>query len=151
MSTPSQFALDISRFVAKAKMNADRCVRKVVLDMGTRIVMRSPVGDASHWAHPAPAGYIGGRFRANWQYGDGAVPNGELTGIDPTGNATIQRFIASVKESGAAGKVHYLTNNLPYAYRLEYGWSRQAPNGMVGVTVVEFQSIVNAAAKDVNR
>jgi hypothetical protein len=77
--------------------------------------------------------------------------SGELTGIDPTGNATIQRFIASVKESGAAGKVHYLTNNLPYAYRLEYGWSRQAPNGMVGVTVVEFQSIVNAAAKDVNR
>ena len=38
-----------------------------------------------------------------------------------------------------AGQTIFITNSLPYAYRLEYdGWSRQAPAGMVRVTVVEF-------------
>jgi hypothetical protein len=34
---------------------------------------------------------------------------------------------------------------MPYALRLEYGWSKQAPAGMVRVTVAEFQAVVNAA------
>jgi hypothetical protein len=49
----------------------------------------------------------------------------------------------------AAGKVHYITNNLPYAWRLEHGHSKQAPAGMVGLTVVEFAGIVDKAANDV--
>jgi hypothetical protein len=48
--------------------------------------------------------------------------------------------------------VHFLTNNLPYALRLEYGWSKnQAPAGMVGLAVAEFQSIVRDAAAEVNK
>lgn len=38
-----------------------------------------------------------------------------------------------------------ISNNLPYAQRLEDGWSDQAPIGMVKVTVAEFQSIVKKA------
>jgi hypothetical protein len=150
MSTPAQFSLDISKFAAKAKGNMDKAVRKIVLDIGTRIVMRSPVGDDTYWKHPAPKGYIGGRFRANWQYGYSVAPQGALPDIDPTGAASIGRISDGIGSSPAAG-VHFLSNNLPYAQRLESGWStRQAPAGMVGVTVVEFQSIVANAAKSVN-
>jgi hypothetical protein len=46
----------------------------------------------------------------------------------------------------AAGLVFYLTNNVPYAQRIEDGWSRQAPNGLVALTAVEFQQIVDEAA-----
>ncbi|WP_265440044.1 hypothetical protein, partial [Aeromonas salmonicida] len=28
----------------------------------------------------------------------------------------------------------YFTNNVPYAYRLEMGHSKQAPNGMIAIT-----------------
>ena len=38
-------------------------------------------------------------------------------------------------------------NNAPYAQRIENGWSRQAPQGLVGLTVVMFQQIVREAAE----
>jgi hypothetical protein len=31
----------------------------------------------------------------------------------------------------------YIQNNLPYAERLENGWSKQAPHGMVKITLYE--------------
>jgi hypothetical protein len=37
------------------------------------------------------------------------------------------------------GEIIYLTNSLPYARRLEYGWSKQAPAGMVRITVANFE------------
>jgi len=148
---PKQFALDISNFVKKAKGNMHAVVRKIVLDVGTRIVYRSPVGDASHWQNPPPKGYIGGRFRANWQYGEGVRPQGTLLAIDPKGQATVTKILTGMKPD-AAGKIHWLTNNLPYAQRLEYGWSkRQAPAGMVAITVVEYASIVRNAAQAVQK
>jgi hypothetical protein len=68
--------------------------------------------------------------------------------VDRTGTVSIQNIVRGVREEGAAGKVHFLTNNLPYALRLEYGWSKQAPHGMVGVTVKEYQQIVDKAVKE---
>jgi len=37
----------------------------------------------------------------------------------------------------------YLVNNLPYAQKIEGGSSKQAPVGMVKVTVAEYQKIIN--------
>ena len=147
MSTPDKFVVDLSKWVAKAKGNMDQVVRKVVLDLGTRLVLRSPVGDATYWLHPAPKGYVGGQFRANWQYGETVMPRGTLNTVDTRGSKTIAAIGARLKP-GAAGKVHWLVNNLPYAQRIENGWSkRQAPSGVVGVTVVEYQSIVRRAVR----
>jgi len=151
MADGRQFSLDLSAWVKKAKGNMDGVVRKVVLDLGTRIIMRSPVGDGSHWASPPPKGYIGGRFRANWQYGETTRPGGTLLAIDPKGSATLAKLVAGVKPD-AAGKIHWLTNNLPYAQRLEYGWSkRQAPAGMIGITITEYSSVVRDAAASINK
>lgn len=141
----AQFLLDLERFAKKAKGNADLVVRKVFLDFSTRVVMRSPVGDPSGWKSPAPAGYTGGHFRGNWQYGEGMIPRGWLQTVDKTGQASLARMQAIKPQ--ASGKVHYIVNNLPYAMELERGHSRQAPAGMVGVTVKEFQMIVRKAAQ----
>ena len=141
----SNFAADISAFVSKAKGRTDLVVKKIVFDIGTKVVMRSPVGDGSLWKYPPPPGYVGGRFRANWQYGYGSIPSGDLPAIDATGGASTVRINAGLATSPAAG-IHYLVNNLPYAKRLEDGWSSQAPSGMVGLTVLEFQSITKQAA-----
>jgi hypothetical protein len=42
----------------------------------------------------------------------------------------------------AAGHVFHIANNLPYATRLKYDWSTQAPQGIVGLTVIAFEVIV---------
>ncbi len=147
-----QFAIDISRFARLAKGRADMVVRKVLLDIGSRLVMRSPVGDPGYWKNPAPKGYTGGHFRANWQYGQGFIPGGVFPTIDKSGRVSLDRIKASVSNSAAPyGRVHYIVNNLPYGPRLETGWSRQAPAGMVGLVVREYQAIVRKALEDAKR
>ena len=48
----------------------------------------------------------------------------------------------------ASGDVVYFVNGLPYAYRLENeGWSKQAPAGMIKISVTEFDQYVRAAIK----
>jgi len=140
------FSDDLARFAAKCEKRANTIVRKVVLDVGVSVVLKSPVGDASYWKHPPPPGYVGGHFRWNWQYGEGTSPSGVKDGVDTStgGSLTIGAIVQELPQQ-AAGKIHYISNNTVYGPRLEDGWSRQAPHGMVGLTVVEFQGMVAAA------
>lgn len=169
------FAVDLRRLTNEVKTNLDQVVRKVVLDIGTKLVERSPVGDRELWAinqqilnnsanrtksgilkagarrQLQPKGYVGGRFRANWQYGFGTPANGVLHKPSPPKQnypgpqQIIDILRTSVYGSQVAG-LHYISNNLPYARRLEDGWSKQsAPSAMVGLTVLEFNSFVDAA------
>ena len=140
------FTLDLQRFAEKCAERADDAVGNIVVRIAAELDKRSPVGDATYWKNPPPAGYIGGHFRANWQLGVGAMPMGEVPGVDRTGEKTQGRIMAEIPEQ-AAGKVYYIANNAPYAQRLEYGWSRQAPQGLVGLTVTMFQDIVRDAVE----
>lgn len=140
------FTLDLQRFAEKCAERADDAVGNIVVRIAAELDKRSPVGDATYWKNPPPAGYIGGHFRANWQLGVGAMPMGEIPGVDRTGEETQGRIMAEIPEQ-AAGKVFYIANNAPYAQRLEYGWSRQAPQGLVGLTVTMFQDIVRDAVE----
>lgn len=95
----------------------------------------------------AGKGYVGGRFRGNWQFSIESPATGELDTIDPGGAATIDALIAGV-QSLTAGQTAYIVNNLPYAIPLEYGHSTQAPEGMVRVTLARFQQIVEEAIRN---
>lgn len=138
------FAADLNKFADKVKGRADDVVGDVVLQLAQAVDRRSPVGDASYWISKPPKGYVGGHFRANWQLGADAIPAGEVAGVDPTGANAQGRILASIPED-AAGKVYYLVNNAPYARRLEDGWSRQAPQGMVALSVIDFPQMVDQA------
>jgi hypothetical protein len=142
MSGP--FALQLQKFAQKTGEKADLAVGRIVIGVAAELDRRSPVGDSSYWQHPAPKGYVGGRFRGNWQLGVGVVPAGETGAVDTTGAETQGRIIAAVPEK-ASGLVYYLVNNVPYARRIEDGWSRQAPQGLVGLTTIMFQRIVDEA------
>lgn len=90
-------------------------------------------------------GYIGGRFRSNWQLTSGAPAVGEIEKIESAGE-TLDRLLLAAGDL-SAGEVAYIVNNLPYAIPLEYGHSSQAPGGMVRVTVADFQRIVEEAIR----
>lgn len=139
------FAIEIQAFTAKAKANANQVVGEIVVGVARELDMRSPVGDASYWVSAPPKGYVGGRFRANWQLGIGAKKTGIVNAVDTGGSIAFPAIAAGVPEE-AAGNVFFLSNNLPYAQRIESGWSRQAPTGLVALTAMKFQEIVNKAA-----
>jgi hypothetical protein len=132
----STFALQLSEFARKAGRNADLVVQKVAVDILARVVRRSPVDT--------------GRFRSNWQVTIGAPATGTLPTEDKSGNVAIaagQQALASFQ----VGPAVFITNNLPYGPRLEYeGWSKQAPAGMVRVTVAEYESLIRKAIGEVN-
>src|SRR5215207_9240119 len=126
------FSLDISRFAEKAAERAEAIVRKVALDLFSRIVHRTPVDT--------------GRARANWQLAIGSVPSGTLELDDKAGTATVSRAFAAA-QGWRPGERILLVNNLPYIIPLEYGHSSQAPSGMARVSVAEFQQAINIAVQ----
>jgi hypothetical protein len=144
----ADFKFDAKPLLELYRARKDIMCRKLALAVGTSLVIKSPVGDPSLWKDKPPAGYVGGRFRANWQHGVDEEPAGTTEKVDPTGSTVIGELQSSVEGAAAAG-LHYLVNNLPYGRKLEYdGHSSQAPAGMVGLTAAEFEVYVqNAVAQ----
>jgi hypothetical protein len=136
VSNGSQFTAQIGAWVEKAQGNVDLVVRKVALDMFSRVIQKSPVDT--------------GRFKANWQVNIGSIPAGTIVLDDKAGTATIAKVAAETLNL-KAGQIIYLANNLAYAQALEYGHSKQAPNGMVRLTIAEFNAVVNKAAASVRK
>ncbi len=91
-----------------------------------------------------------GRFRGNWQVAIESVPSGTLVIDDKSGTATIAKTTA-VTLGLRAGQTITLVNNLEYARALEYGHSKQAPAGMVRLTLQEFGAVVQKAASGVSK
>lgn len=91
-------------------------------------------------------GYVGGRFRGNWQVTFETMATGTLERIDPQGANTKNAAAGVVMSFTSAVGTIWAVNNLPYGPRLEFeGWSSQAPAGMVRISVNEFQIFVNRA------
>lgn len=134
MSAGSTFTLDLRKFAEKAGNAADLVIKKICLDLTSSIVLKTPVDT--------------GRARANWQASVGQPNNSITTSTDKSGRAAISA--ASTAANKAPGKIFYLTNNLSYIASLEFGlysagpktiggFSNQAPNGMVRISINEVQ------------
>lgn len=122
------WSVPLDKLAARAGARMETVVRKATFDLFRNVVLRSPVDT--------------GRFRANWNVSY-ASPNYSTTA------ATNQA--RGVTEAGKAltlpvGGVTYLSNGLPYARRLEFGWSNQAPQGMVRLSVQQFNEHIRKAA-----
>lgn len=97
-----------------------------------------------------PPGYVGGRLRGNWNVSLGAANYSTTTTVDPSGSSTLQSGRAALATADGEKDV-WIVNGLPYALPIEYGHSKQAPAGMVRVSVTEFPAYVNTAAEAVSR
>ena len=130
----SGFTLDIKNFVEKAKKNPETVARQVSFKLFSAVIKASPVDT--------------GRFRMNWQTAGAVAPSGVIDGADKGGAAAIGDA-ASYIFAASDWNEFTLTNNLPYAERLEYGWSNQAPQGMVRVNVARFNTLLEEEAAKV--
>lgn len=130
----SKFTLDVAAFVAKAKKNPETVMRAVSIKLFSAIIKASPVDT--------------GRFRMNWQTAGPVPRTGNVAGVDVTGNKASQNAVTFITNT-PVWQEFTLANNLPYAQRLEYGYSKQAPSGMVRVNVLRFQQLINEEAAKV--
>lgn len=109
------------------KLDLETVARKITFDLFSKVNLRSPVDT--------------GRFRGNWNVSYG-VPD-----VSFTDNTNQNRATAEISKALTlpVGGVTWMANGLPYAARLEYGYSQQAPAGMVRVSVSEFSDIARKA------
>jgi hypothetical protein len=116
------FSLDVKAFAAKAEEAADAVISKICLDLLSDIVLNTPVDT--------------GRARANWFTSIG-IPSSttvEHEGAQSAAGVAIGRASADI--ASAPRNIFWISNNLPYIYRLEFEqWSKQAPSGMVRLAI----------------
>jgi hypothetical protein len=142
-----RFRANVTKRLKHVEAHVETLVQKTLIDMASSVVRMSPVDT--------------GRFRANWVFGRGAYNPTTTEAIDKSGkpvlpkSATTQTTDRLTHDINAGVKIGqteivYITNSLPYAYRLEYeGWSGQAPAGMVRVTVANFRPIIRRVAAEI--
>jgi len=125
------FAKDIAKWAESTGQDIDTVRRAAFMDMTKGIVKRTPVDT--------------GRAKGNWQPSTGSPKSGAISLRDKIGSI-VEKKAQSVVDSVKGDETLYLTNNLEYIGGLEYGRkSKQAPSGMLRVTVREFQSSVRKA------
>ncbi len=131
-----EFEADLTKFAAKIDVDLSVVVKKIVFDLFTKIVLRTPVDT--------------GRARASWgieagQPGTDFVTEGSHLGRDQaTDVAKAQLSKLGLTPKEAAYQVWWIYNNLPYVESLEYGHSKQAPAGMVRVSLAEVEAEIDS-------
>lgn len=98
---------------------------KTALEALSRVVAKTPVDR--------------GAARANWQVGIASSSDEPVDEIDKVGDRTVAKGQKKILAGATTLQDVHIFNNLPYIERLESGWSAQAPQGMVRLTILELQ------------
>ncbi|TGU75107.1 HK97 gp10 family phage protein [Geomonas terrae] len=125
------FADDISKWTQKAKGQMEVAIRATAFEAFKRVILRSPVDT--------------GRFRANWGVSVGSPWLGNVAYVDPSGQTAMGEAAKGVDSWNCQGSI-FLCNSTEYGQKLEYGSSKQAPQGMVRVTAAEFEGFAAEVA-----
>jgi hypothetical protein len=124
------FVLDLSKFTDKAVGNTEKVFRASSISLFSNIIKRTPVKT--------------GRLRGNWQTDINQPSVGTLNRNGST--PAISEAVSTVNKATLDDSI-FLVNNLPYANAIENGSSTQAPEGMVKVSIAEFQREVDKQAR----
>ena len=118
-------ANDLKKFAKLSIEKQDRVVRSSFIQLGNEMEFKSPVDK--------------GFFKSAWIGGIGNPV--DFVSIDSGRDAvgSLHAMLGGFK----VGQVFYYTNSMPYALKLEYGHSDQAPGGIVRLTARRWNKIVN--------
>lgn len=125
-----KFTIPLAQVAAKANADIEAVIQQVTGQLFRSVVLKTPVDT--------------GRARANWNVSQGTPDASTTQSVDQARGFAQAAQAATLK----AGKVTYLTNGLPYIRRLEHGYSKQAPAGMVKVSAVELDNHIKAAIQE---
>lgn len=138
MSRKTQFNVDMAKAIEGVGGDIEDTIKLAVLGLFTAILYKTPVDT--------------GRLAYNWQASVDSPKQSERSGVDPDKTATLEEIKTNVGKWTLKNKSLWIANNVEYAEDIEYGKSRvKAPQGMVRVSLREFDSIFKGAAMTVNK
>ncbi|MFD2633221.1 HK97 gp10 family phage protein [Idiomarina piscisalsi] len=116
----SVFTVPLDSALKLVDEEVERRIKIVALDVYRNAIIGSPVDS--------------GRFRASWRIGvdsfDQSVEDKDQKSYEP--RAYNESDIDITYKSTV-----YVSNSLPYALRLENGWSKQAPKGVLNLAILQ--------------
>lgn len=132
----STFAVDMSKAIAEAKDNIEGTVKDAILILLSRIVEKTPV-DTS-------------QLVKSWNV---ALDSTDLTLHTPSSEDPLSRAKKVLDGFNFKVKQVVISNNQPYAYDIEFkGKSKaKAPQGMLRLSLQEFDQIFKGSAMKVNK
>jgi len=128
------FAAQLQAFADMVQQDADEVFQIVATEVGQSVIDLTPVDT--------------GRALSNWNAGINSPDDVYRETEDPLDSKTSAR-LASEFKSLKFGDTAFITNATPHVPFLEYGSSKQAPNGMTRITLARFNNIVQDAVKRV--
>lgn len=124
----AEFNAALDKFIANAKKEASKRLRRAGMVALRRIVFRTPV--------------LTGCCRANWRVDFGSMQKTfDAKSLDKGGGKTISTCAARL-QSAVVGTDFFISNSTPYVVPLEYGYSRQALAGMVRITANDIKGLI---------
>lgn len=128
------FGDDIAKFNSKAMAKADEERRSITITLFNGIISDTPVDT--------------GILRGNWQITENQPATSTLNRTDKNNTVAQGDVLSFMVGSKGRDSVVYMTNNLPYAHRIEFdGYSQKAPQGMVRRNIARVNSIVARIAR----
>jgi hypothetical protein len=122
--------LNIADFQIRALRRSRDRVAGALKDLCASVVADTPV--------------LTGALRANWRFSVGSPDTTVHDGFsDPTTQITsnIDALVVDTDQR------YFFTNPLPYADRIEHGWSDKAPAGMLRKNMARFQGLLRRRLK----
>jgi len=132
-----KFRANIKRRVERAKEKAPIYMQKFITTLDAKIIQKTPVDK--------------GNLRWNWFIGVGGINYTTEENASGTANDAMARNNAVINTTKYNGQSIFISNSLPYAYRIEYeGWSHtKAPAGMMRLSIEEMRTVASKLAIEV--
>lgn len=122
----------VAEFRKLFQAESDEILRDATTRVSNSLVRLSPVDE--------------GEYVADWDVKIGGWPADSEQAPDPKKRTTRAR-LADIIKSVKYGVAVFFENDDPVASRLEYGYSKQAPQGVVRLTVRRWRGFVRGAGK----
>ena len=137
----TRFEVELEAAIRRTGLKAETLTRKIALELFKRVILKTPVDT--------------GMARGNWQTSTASPLSSSIIRADRAGQTVVADMTAKVAAWNTKQAV-FLSNSLPYIRKLEYGgfpispkrgkgktfagFSRQAPAGMVRISVDEVKA-----------
>lgn len=129
----ASFTQDVRNFVKKSENTINDTYKIAAEKYASEVIRKTPVDQ--------------GFAKGSWSIGINGDPKIFRERADKVGNFTVTRAIQAIAKV-KPGDFIRLATNIPYMTRLEYGWSKQQPNGWIRQATARFRRMVRQAVRE---
>lgn len=140
------FNLQLDQFAKRVRLSGTTVAKRVAFDVFGRIVRRTPVDTGrarASWnisTNQADRSVVG-EVRTRLKSGTHAPKGLQQRAVKSAVNALQNKNLMGLQVK--SGDTIWISNNLPYIVKLEEGHSKQAPAGMVAVSLAEVDTAMS--------